>query len=496
MAYTLPTFGTPSLGIEQLRKKQMFDNFFAQNQAPERQPAEGLFQPSSPIPPDRGEVPTPSFQEMMDQIPSPSTVDRDRFRGLLDQAPQRQEPDITRRLVATGMGLSSRFDRNRDPLKTMDAVLEEPNVRRMKEWTDKATPFYQGASLENTANVNERQIATSVLNNRTALEKAAATERTQNEKNRIADVRAQAYRWKSMLPTWDWDTTGPTYVLKNRDTGEIRDTKIKTGELDERTLQELKNTGNLAAAEARAKGTYATAAMTKTTHYKDQQGNLYYIDPSNPSQPQPVGDSPQTPVGDLTEVKAAPTGASARTNTMEKVRQRNDKLGAAWQTEGPEIKRFIKRISEKEYTYQPRPVLGAPKGGLFSTGKITQDDVDAYDEFRSSIEPDYVPPTNPATTPPASTPPPARPPAAGRGTSYNPPTKKIPPLTTADPNRPPTPIGSPQASSNEAVTGPRIRFRDPATGRTGTIPDNPEAIKAAREAGYRLELIVRPPVGR
>lgn len=112
----------------------------------------------------------------LNNIYTPETVDRDRFRNLLDAAPERKAPGLARSILAAGMSVNAK-----DPIETAEKVQYAPFYREMSDWKEKSDPFYKGASLENTANANERQLAGNILNNRTALERIAETERHNRE---------------------------------------------------------------------------------------------------------------------------------------------------------------------------------------------------------------------------------------------------------------------------------------------------------------------------
>jgi len=153
--------------------------------------------PSRPI--NDGTEPTMDLRRMMDELYTPSTVDRDRFRGLLDNAPQRQEPGLLRTIVASGIGVGPR---SIDP-KLQEDVMYAPHNRAMSDWKDKAQPFYQGASLENTANTQERTLASGIVtnevNNRrweqaneTARLRAEEIERNNRDRARITEEKNES----------------------------------------------------------------------------------------------------------------------------------------------------------------------------------------------------------------------------------------------------------------------------------------------------------------
>lgn len=155
----------------------------------------------------------PTLWDKINQIYSPETESRDRFNTFLGEYPTYEGPGKARGLFGTLMGIGAK-----DPesaLKVMEGAFQAPHMRDVAAWKDKAQPMYQAAQLENTANVNERNLANNYMINQTNQDKLASQERIANEKNEIARMRAEAYSFKQTHPDWKFDFSGPNGFAYN-----------------------------------------------------------------------------------------------------------------------------------------------------------------------------------------------------------------------------------------------------------------------------------------
>lgn len=390
-----------------------------------------------------------TFQQTLDEMNAGYTPDytsRDRNNALLDAPPVRGNPGWGRTLVAAGMSVKAQ-----DPIKTAETVMYAPYYRDVEDWKTKADPYYKAAELENRQNINERTIVSNAATAYAAAEKARIAEQNNIEKNRINEVRAKAYAWKQMHPDWDWDTTGPTYVLKGPN-GEIKDTGIKTGEMSAEDLQLLKNKGSIAAARARGEAAVGVAqagaiagnrdvlVIGGVPHQRNADGSLTPIEGGEAGGAYRPGTGPP---------RASGTGAGgSSTNRLEARRQINDRLQETYETD-PTNRDYVKKTGEGKFQFAERPVVGKTVGSTFGFGgrKITEQDVQAYDDYRSSVDP-----------------------------SYKPPTKGLGPSTSAVPN---TNTGSRTSDPGTIeATGP--------DGKTQKITNTPENIEEFKRRGYRV----------
>jgi hypothetical protein len=131
--------------------------------------------------------------KMTNQVYTPQTRAGDRYNDLLDNMPERNKPGLLRALTAgaTAFGANAK---GMDIQNISDRVMYSPYIRDMAEWKEKTGPYQQAAQLENTSNANERQLAGNLVNNWTTGERNAETARYNDDRNRIAESRAQSER--------------------------------------------------------------------------------------------------------------------------------------------------------------------------------------------------------------------------------------------------------------------------------------------------------------
>lgn len=408
-------FWYPQVDVKGLRRK-LFDNYGA---LPPPPISEEFTDPSF-IQNDVGQVdssflqrmgaPSRSYQEKMDELYTPSVIDRDRLRTHLDTAPVREEPGIARRLVASGIGLGSQ-----NPLKDQEDVMYAPHMRAMKDWSDKVDPYYKGATIENSANSQERQLANNVLTNESNMERWAQQndvaqrrldlqQQKQDAAAEVAKIRAEAYDFKMRHPTWIFNFSGPDVIAVSPD-GSQRVNLGPTGHLSDADKINLNQKNELERIEARGREAQETRATV-------------------------------------------PGGSTAnRVSILDQARLRNSALESAYQTD-PVAKQYVKKIAEGKYDFNSRPVVGETKPGTGYLGfygeKYTEADVAAYDEFRQSVDPNYKAPT--PTQVPTQT-----------QTQTEPSKPAIGPTTTPAPPKGPRTITGGEITSGQSVAELRAR---------------------------------------
>ena len=412
---SMPTYEAPSMPTYSPESTRTFSDSVMNPQMPSR-PSSGTAGVASALDPDA------ASRQMMDainRIYTPETVDRDRLRGLMDSFPERESPSFLRSLVAGGMSLKAQ-----DPVATANAVMEAPHRRNMQDWTARVDPFVKTADLENRANVNERTLAGNVVNATTQASRIASQERIAEEKNEIARIRAQAYDYAQRLGKgWEFDVSGTTVLAKNKTNGEIIDTGLETGKMDERTKIELQNKGRVDAARETGMFAGARAAMTGPV-YQTSDGKQYRMGPDGTLVPAEGSPGPLTRVGSPNKTDT--------TTPAESKQAYQEKLRPVYQMH-PEF--FTNRNGVLEL--KPRP----KQGRVFNN----DEEIAKWDEVKRQIDPSYVPPaTSSKSTNPGSTSIPSSKPSTS---SYSPskyPTpnfggdsKGLGPSNTPSPNQPP-----------------------------------------------------------
>lgn len=347
----------------------------------------------------------------MNKVYTPNNVASDRLNKLMNEVPERNNPSWARKMVAGGMGLDARQRRGTpgqeltataSPVETMEKVMYAPYLRDMQSWTAKADPYIKTADLENRANINERTLAGNVATSAWQMDKTQQATRIAEERNRIAEeknkrdnearmiiARAQALKAQK----WDIRTEGDQVVAYSPDDPPRRMTLGDSGMMDQRDLEILKGEWREKAATAAGAAAINRIEAGGTGVFQDRDGKQWRFDPAtNGWVPVtgPVGGP--GPTGPLSKPTSGP-GVGTRTNSMEANRIINDKLEQTYQTD-PVNKQYVKVLGQGKYDFKPRPVLGETVGAILGMGgkKITEQDINNYDDFRKEIDPSYTPP--------------------------------------------------------------------------------------------------------
>jgi len=327
-----------------------------------RGPNVTLSSPSSSRSSDKND----DLMSMINSIYTPSTADRDRFRSLLDNAPTREEPGFGRKFAASLIGLGNKSRGIPGGIGEMEKVMYAPYIRDMMEWKEKTGPYQQAASLENTANINERTLAGNVVSadiqgkriaeqarqaddrNATAAEKIRSQERIAILRNNVDKMKASG---------WKFDNKGLTIIATrtNPETGqpETIDTGVKTNEVDPIELETLKGDYRVKVADMNN-----AAAMDRTI----QSGQ------------------------NAVTTKSTPSGTSATPKAGDETKIRTEVLQRLYDTD-PDARKWITKNQNGVLDLKPRPVVGGGKTmGMFGTA-YTQKDVDEYDAVARAAHP-------------------------------------------------------------------------------------------------------------
>jgi hypothetical protein len=465
-----------------------------------------------------------NLMDVINQIYTPETTSRDRFNRLLDAAPEREGPGLMRGLAAFGMGMGAK-----DPLDTLkvhEQVMYAPHHRNMADWTAKTQPFGQAAQFENTANINERTLAGNVATNITNQQRYDQQNAINEEKNRISQeraesdrIRAQAYDFKQRNPNWIIKTDGPRVMAYNPADPSQRPIDLgASGNMTEADKINLQNYGRIEAARQMGVNAAATAGINQSERWQDAQGNVYNLDPSQVGDARTMGlrpvtpGAPQFPSG---TIRPVPNPSSAAVNPRV---ARNDKF-RQFADERPDLaaKWLVPPISATgDWGIKPPP---GPSGGFMGWGRsIDPNAINEYNQVRQALG---LPPIPASTAPVQQQGPPQAVAKPGIGPSVAPPVpQRVSPPTDVftqpqeyqDPfAQPPIQSGQnlgtvqgaiqgareslrpqpndPAIIASELAKGTRLTVTDPNTGKTvGSIPNTPQSIQAATNAGLRVEV--------
>jgi hypothetical protein len=332
------------------------------------------------LPPHKGKEPTDDFKMYLDQLNqlyTPETQATNRFNQLLDNPPQMDEnPSIMRRIVAGGAGVGNIAMRRPGGIEESEKVLQAPYLRNMADWKEKAEPFSRAAQQENAANAVERQLASGFLTNMTAQRKIDEQSRIADEKNRIANIRAEAYSYKNH--GWKIQVAGdriiavsPNPPFETKDLGE-------SGGMDRRELENLQGEWGVKAAEARgtASGwnTYQFPDGTKI-RWNDNSGEKEVYPPGSST---PVVGAPEPPgiMNTIGNPLAPPVPRPE--SQMDVGRERQNTFEKLFNT--PEGSKWIRRQGNT-YSMKPMPEVGYPWNYFGNT----QEDVDEWTRIRDAV---------------------------------------------------------------------------------------------------------------
>jgi hypothetical protein len=362
-------------------------------QAPRVDPLQQVGAPSPPVANSQYD-PNKSLDatiEAINRVYTPETVDRDRFRALLDKAPERGSPSFARSLVAAGLSLKAQ-----DPIKTAEQVMYAPYLRDMADWTAKADPFSKAAQLENTANINERTLAGNVVTAHTQAERLAEQARQADQKAEISRIRAMADQARAAK--WTIVTKGNTVIAVSPDGTQTRNLGTIPGVMTESEKIALEGKWDVETAKARGESALAVTNVRESELYQDSQGNIFEWNQATKSMIPRTGNSP-VPVGNINRIgtpsqSQPPRGPNApRTNTLEDIRIRNEKMRNLYELD-PTARKWITRSPDgSRFTMKNRPTIGQGAGIFpWSSSGATQQDIDDWDAVRKEIDPSYVPP--------------------------------------------------------------------------------------------------------
>jgi len=154
----------------------------------------------------------------MNQMYTPDNKASNNLMDLITNMPQREEPGIGRKVLASIAGLTG--DPNR-----VENMLYQPYLRELEDWNARVGPSIQAANFERQGNVNERMLANQIVSqeqrDRTlerqigrdkTLEKQGQARIDQSEKRiKQADTRLEIAEATAKGGTIDWGSNQIVY---------------------------------------------------------------------------------------------------------------------------------------------------------------------------------------------------------------------------------------------------------------------------------------------
>jgi hypothetical protein len=310
-------------------------------------PMQQQFNPSDipfQVGPPQGGPPPPvtpprvSAYDRVNQVYTPETRAGNRLNALLDAPPQMDmDPSFMRRFSASLAGIGKGGG-----VPTMDRILQSPYLQDMADWQAKAKPFHDAASLENTGNINERQLAGNVITAEMQAEKLAENARQADQRNevartanRIRDAKNNGITVKLDGNKWvGFDLNGKRYEL-GTSTGMTREDII-----------DAQGEWNVKAADARAASSLANTQAAGATFVVGSDGKLYPVNPRTT----PTG-AENLPPGAPTRVGTPSRGTGTGTGSADEL---SDKLEHIWLSE-PDAREYITIGKGNKYGMAPMP---------------------------------------------------------------------------------------------------------------------------------------------
>jgi hypothetical protein len=257
----------------------------------------------------------PNIAQLMQQFYTPETEATDAFNQLVRNAPTRNKPGIARRLAASGAALKG------GP-QVAEQFMYAPFMRNTADWMAKMDPNYKAASLENTRNANERQLAGNMAQYTMAERKQTEVERKNRSDEEIRRKRAEVYDFKARNPNMRFDFSGPNVMAADPLTGKVFDTGVPTGSMTDMDRINLQGEWRVAAARESGAQQRATEGVRQRGRLEaidrrgwqvvqDADGNTYSINPQTQQMVPFEGSAPKPKQGPITKPGTPPRTSGA-----------------------------------------------------------------------------------------------------------------------------------------------------------------------------------------
>lgn len=329
------------------------------------------------------------IKQLMTELYTPEEEASGRFNELLAQYPKREEykPGALRRIGAMLATLAGSVTKdglllNENAMNMGQDILNRPYNEKLAEWKAQVEPAYQSANLERYSNTNERGYAYQTTMAQLKAEADAARAANDTRKADIAEARLRAYDFKMRNPNFKFDFSGPTVIVANPATGELKDSGIPTGALSDADKMSLQQENAL----ERIGATGEQARLTEGVRQEGREGlaetrgwQIFNIpDPANPGQMKAVKINQITgevlDVGQrgmnqaATGMEAAGTGAAVTKPGVAGTGQPNPQQLQAIQQKAAETLQSLDELQD-EATGKLTPI-GQRSVGLSSFGNI------------------------------------------------------------------------------------------------------------------------------
>lgn len=205
----------------------------------------------TPVNPNQLQPPPQPFNEeaRLRELYQPETVMNDRFRGLIDQMPQRENPSLLRKIGSVIVGAGSNSPQ--EAMLASERFAQMPFYRRLEDWENKIKPVQMAADNERQDNTQRLAMAKATLANEQFERRQSEIERKNLETQKLAQEREtrirkheadrisiQRYLADNPVMRSQVGNDGYLYLVDPR-TGESTRTNVLTGELSDIQAAEL-----------------------------------------------------------------------------------------------------------------------------------------------------------------------------------------------------------------------------------------------------------------
>lgn len=230
----------------------------------------GSFNPTAEnIPIQNGMIASP--EDRLRELYQPSTDMNNRFRGMIDSFPERENPSLLRKIgaVIAGAGMPNASE----AMQVSEQFANAPFYRKLADWNQQIKPVQQAADNERADNTQQRMFAQSIMSNEAAQERLRITEE-ENKRREILNIkkledqqkRTAILDFKARNPNWRFVTEkgGNVFAVNPQNPTQKIDTGIASGSLSDLDRINLQLDAALTRIQAQGDETRETEGVRQT----------------------------------------------------------------------------------------------------------------------------------------------------------------------------------------------------------------------------------------
>lgn len=277
---------------------------------------------SDEIPGATGASPSMDIAERLSKLYTPETAATERFNKLIEEYPRMEnyKPGWLRTIAAA----LSAFGPGGHDMGMKIALM--PYQQKLADWKAMIEPAYQAANLERLANINERSMAYQTISAQLRAEADEERARNNQRNAEIRQQRANVYEWKARNPQGKLIFPKGGFVqMVDPVTGQVTTLKdsegqpIPTGVLTDTDRIELEKEAELAVVGergAQARQTERLRQAGEASAVESRGWKIYNVpDPQNPSQMKAVKINEIT--GEVKDIQTGPVSKPTGTGSQQ-----------------------------------------------------------------------------------------------------------------------------------------------------------------------------------